>query len=320
MNFRCPLVSICIPCYNQESTIGEAIDSALAQTYPNVEVIVINDGSTDGSSEVIRSYSDRIQTETTPNQGAPRARNRALEISRGTFINFLDGDDLLEPEKISRQLPPLLDDKADLVLCKGYIFGDGKPLRPKKAPLPPPDGMDPFLYALKFGFSTCGPLHRRTLLERVGGFRPDLKRGQETELHLRLTAAGARLAYIEELLHRTRHHHGVRITNTALPADNWLKTHCELADWLEQSPVINLTPDQRHALASNIFKLSIYTWRKGLHTSARCGFSRARALTTRRDFDYPERRWYRMLEPLLGVVALEHSLDLARRVRSLFSN
>jgi glycosyltransferase involved in cell wall biosynthesis len=315
-----PLVSICIPCHNQASTISEAIDSALTQTYPNVEVVVVDDGSTDESLSVIKRYGGRIRWETGPNRGAPVARNRALALSQGEFVNFLDGDDLLEPEKIARQLPLLLNDQADLALSKGYIFGDGKPLRPKKASLPPPGDMDPFLYALKFGFSTCGPLHRRTLLERVGGFRPDLKRGQETELHLRLTAAGARLAYTDELLHRIRNHGEVRITNSPLPKDNWLRTLCELASWLEHSPAVDLTPVRRHALASTIFKLSIYAWRHHLKDSARNGFARARALTPRRDFDYPERRWYRTLEPVLGVTTLEHALDLARRIRSLLIN
>ncbi len=313
-----PLVSICIPCNNQAATVGEAIESSLAQTHPSIEVVVVDDGSTDGSLEVIRGYSDRIRWETGPNLGAPTARNRALALSRGKFINFLDADDLLEPEKIARQLPLLVGDTADIALAPGYIFGDGKPLRPKRAPLPEVGGTDPFLYALKYGFSTCGPLHRRSMLERVGGFRESLRRGQETDLHLRLTAAGARLAYSSELLHRTRHHDGPRITRTELPGGYWLTAMCELADWLESSPVVDFNPTRRHALAGSIFQLSIYSWRHGLRDSARVGFARARALTPRRDFDYRERNWYRALQPLIGETFLERALDSARAVRRIF--
>ncbi len=76
------LVSILIPCYNAERWIGQAIESALGQTWPNKEVIVVDDGSTDGSLEVIKSFGDRIKWETGPNRGGNVARNRLLELSR----------------------------------------------------------------------------------------------------------------------------------------------------------------------------------------------------------------------------------------------
>ena len=78
-----PLVSIIIPCYNAEKYVGEAIESALAQTYPNKEVIVIDDGSTDGSLQVIKSFGHRIRWETGPNRGGSAARNRGIELARG---------------------------------------------------------------------------------------------------------------------------------------------------------------------------------------------------------------------------------------------
>ena len=100
-----PLVSILIPCHNAEAFVADAIESALGQTHPNVEVVVVDDGSTDRSLEVIRSYDGRIRWETGPCRGACAARNRALALSLGEFIQFLDSDDLLLPQKIERQLP-----------------------------------------------------------------------------------------------------------------------------------------------------------------------------------------------------------------------
>jgi glycosyltransferase involved in cell wall biosynthesis len=93
-----PLVSIVMPCFNNEAYVAEAIDSALGQTYDNIEVIVIDDGSTDGSLDIIRSYGDRITWRTGPNEGACAARNKGLALARGEFIKFLDADDILLPE------------------------------------------------------------------------------------------------------------------------------------------------------------------------------------------------------------------------------
>ena len=96
---KTPLVSIVIPCYNAERYVGEAIESALDQTYPHKEVIVIDDGSTDSSLEVIRSFGNHLRWETAPNRGGSAARNRGLELARGELIQFLDADDLLHARK-----------------------------------------------------------------------------------------------------------------------------------------------------------------------------------------------------------------------------
>lgn len=85
-----PLVSIIIPCYNSELYIAEAIECSFNQTYSNVEVIVVDDGSTDRSVEIIKSFGDRIRFEKIDHQGACAARNRGLELSQGEFIQFLD--------------------------------------------------------------------------------------------------------------------------------------------------------------------------------------------------------------------------------------
>ena len=90
-----PRVSILIPCYNGESFVREAIDSALNQTWANVEVVVVDDGSTDNSVDILKSYGDRIICETGPNRGACAARNRAFELSSGDLIQYLDADDKL---------------------------------------------------------------------------------------------------------------------------------------------------------------------------------------------------------------------------------
>src|SRR5437868_11251554 len=97
------LVSILIPCYNAERWVAQAIESALSQTWPEKEVIVVDDGSTDGSLDVIKRFGHLIQWETGPNRGANPTRNRLLELAEGDWLQYLDADDYLMPRKIERQ-------------------------------------------------------------------------------------------------------------------------------------------------------------------------------------------------------------------------
>ncbi len=101
-------VSIVIPCYNAELWVGSALESALAQTWPNREIILVNDGSIDGSLAKARRYEGRgVRIIDQPNRGAAAARNAGLRAADGAFVQFLDADDLLAPDKIERQMDRL---------------------------------------------------------------------------------------------------------------------------------------------------------------------------------------------------------------------
>jgi len=100
-----PLVSILIPAYNAEKWLGAAIASALGQTWPQKEIIVVDDGSTDGTLAVVRQFeSNGVRVVTQANQGAAAARNKAFALSRGDYIQWLDADDLLSPDKVAHQM------------------------------------------------------------------------------------------------------------------------------------------------------------------------------------------------------------------------
>lgn len=111
-----PLVSILIPAYNAQPWIGEAIQSALAQTWPRKEIIVVNDGSTDRTAQIARSYIAQIKLISTENRGLSAAVNCALRICQGDYIQELDADDLLLPDKIERQLAALRDGDSKRIL------------------------------------------------------------------------------------------------------------------------------------------------------------------------------------------------------------
>jgi glycosyltransferase involved in cell wall biosynthesis len=102
-----PVASIIIPCYNAEEYLAEAIQCALDQTCPNCEVIVIDDGSTDGSLEIIKRFGERVRWDSGSNRGGCAARNRGLALARGEWIQFLDADDRISPDKIAAQVQDL---------------------------------------------------------------------------------------------------------------------------------------------------------------------------------------------------------------------
>jgi glycosyltransferase involved in cell wall biosynthesis len=121
-----PLVSIIIPVYNAEAYLAQTIQSALDQTWPNKEILMINDGSTDNSLAIIRQFdSDIIKIYSQENQGASVARNYGLKQAQGEYIQFLDADDLLSPDKIKAQTEVLMDFPGYVGLCGTIHFQDG---------------------------------------------------------------------------------------------------------------------------------------------------------------------------------------------------
>lgn len=120
-----PLVSVLIPCYNAQDYLAETLDSVISQTYRNLEVIIVDDGSTDLSRQILLDYAkkdERIQLFFQPNKGPSAARNKAFEISKGEWIQYLDADDLLNPFKIEGQLSSALECKQKDVVVYGDIY------------------------------------------------------------------------------------------------------------------------------------------------------------------------------------------------------
>lgn len=203
------LVSIIIPCYNNEQYIAEAIESALNQSYPATEVIVVDDGSTDSSLEIIRSYGDRIQYFGQKNQGAPVARNFGLARARGEYVKFLDGDDALLPDCIERQVRQFEDlDPAARAIVTGNVQAIDERgnnagqmiFRPKEK------NESSIYYMLVKNPPTAAPLHRKEYLKQIGGFDPSMIKGQEWDLHLRLALSGVEFIHYPQITYRYRQH------------------------------------------------------------------------------------------------------------------
>jgi glycosyltransferase involved in cell wall biosynthesis len=124
MKKEMPLVSVVIPNFNNSKYIGIAIASVLEQTYKNIEIIVIDDGSTDNSLDSIKSLEGQIKVIASTNNGAASARNLGINASNGSIIAFLDSDDIWDSKKIEKQVSILLTNELDLVYCSGREFGE----------------------------------------------------------------------------------------------------------------------------------------------------------------------------------------------------
>jgi len=139
-----PLVSVIIPVWNGERFLAEAIESVLKQTYAPYEVIIVDDGSTDGSAEVAKSFGALVRYHIQGKKGAATARNHGVELSRGNFIAFLDADDIWVKDKLARQMKIFLDHpELDMVLgqvrqfyssASGVIFNEESEIIPGYVP------------------------------------------------------------------------------------------------------------------------------------------------------------------------------------------
>jgi glycosyltransferase involved in cell wall biosynthesis len=196
------LVSILIPCFNAERWIGQAIESALLQTHASTEIIVVDDGSSDGSLDVIKRFGKRIRWESGPNRGANAARNQLLALARGLWLQYLDADDYLLPDKIERQIAFLdAHPGADIIyspisLVFNYYGARGLAGWERGYIVPIPEPRDPWILLVREHLpQTGGPLCRKSAIKAVGGWKSDQVCCQEYELYLRLLMAGHQFVY-----------------------------------------------------------------------------------------------------------------------------
>ena len=184
-----PLVSVLIPCYNAQAWVADAIRSALDQTWGNKEVIVVDDGSTDRSLEVIRSFAGQIRWATGKNQGSNVARNRLLELSHGEWLQYLDADDYLLPLKIEAQMEVVGSAACDLAVSACPSDRGLRCVPRYHAPW-----LDFMLTDGALG-NNLSNLWRKQAVELAGGWDPAEPVGQEYGLMLRMLKTGVRVAY-----------------------------------------------------------------------------------------------------------------------------
>ena len=201
----CPLVTIITPTYNQADYLPETIESVLAQTYPNIEYLVIDDGSKDETPTVLERYRDRLQVIRQDNMGQSRTINRGVDLARGEIVGYLSSDDVLHSTAVARLVEVLVEDEG--VVC---AFPDSDLIDPtskviKRKVCRPFDASD--LLVRQECYIGPGALYRTEDARIVGGWRPELRLAPDREFWLRLSARG-RFHFVQESLAGYRTHPG----------------------------------------------------------------------------------------------------------------
>ncbi|HWH55183.1 MAG TPA: glycosyltransferase family A protein [Gaiellaceae bacterium] len=194
------LISVMIGAYNAEPYLGEAIESVFAQTHEPLELIVVDDGSDDGTGEVARAYGERLTFVRQERGGNGAARNRALEEARGRLFAFLDADDRFTPRKLELQLAALRAD-ASLDMVFGHVQEFVSPELPPEvqAQIRPPAAVSPWTAPNLM-------LIRRPSFERVGPFATDLRVGVTVDWLARAQEAGLKSHVLPEVVLERRLH------------------------------------------------------------------------------------------------------------------
>lgn len=201
-------VSVIMPAYQSAATIERALTSIASQTLQPLEVIVVDDGSTDGTFEIAHNFADHmngipLKVYRQDNQGPGAARNRALREASATYVAFLDSDDEWLAEKIARSMTVLEAGNYDLVSHDGWEV-HGSEERPLEGSLRFKAAADPFIGLYRRGFiDNCAVVVRRDLVDAVGGFDATLPVGQDFDLQLKILGpTGRRFTVFDDKLVR----------------------------------------------------------------------------------------------------------------------
>jgi len=247
------LVSAIVPVHNRPEMVAEAVASVLAQTYRPIEILLVDDGSTDGTGAVLTDLATRhseIQVITQANAGAGAAREAGRLRARGEFIQYLDSDDRLLPEKFALQVQALRQhpDCGAAYCVTRLIDAEGKVLvEPYKWTGRAIDQLLPALLVDRW-WNTQTPLYRRSVTDAAGEW-PRLRMSEDWAYEARIAAGGVLLTWVPKTLCETRRHDGARLTRAAMDApmiEALASLQTELMRAANLAGVDRRTPEMRH--------------------------------------------------------------------------
>lgn len=219
-----PLVSVIVPAFNAETTLRQSLQSALSGTYENIEIIVVDDGSTDATADSAQQFADaekRMRVHRQPRGGVAAAFNAGLELAEGDYVARLDADDLWHPAKLDRQMELALrdPDAAFIYSFVRYVDGEGRVLADAPTQRFPRHALCRGIYESLVGGNSSA-LMRRSAVAAVGGYDPRLASWEDLLLQLRISARHP-IAFVPEYLV------GYRVRPDSLSAD----PHNMLGSW-----------------------------------------------------------------------------------------
>lgn len=181
-------VSVIVPAYNTERFVAEAIESALGQSVAPLEVIVIDDGSTDRTADVLQKFGPAIAIVTQSNRGLPAARNAGAAMASGYWLAFLDADDLWLPHKLERQLQKAADPRLAMIYTDRFNIGERGILPIVQSAIQPLYSGDIFIPLLMLGnhITASSVTVRNEVFRALGGFAEDLRAAEDWDLWIRL--------------------------------------------------------------------------------------------------------------------------------------
>lgn len=241
-----PLVSVIVPAYNVADYIGDTLNSILAQTFTDYEIIVINDGSpdTEALEKTLAPYLSRIVYLKQENRGVSAARNNGIKTARGSLIAFLDGDDTWLPHYLETQVARIqADPTIDVLYPNVIMFGDSPEAGEEFMTMFPSNGEVTFerLLLQECNVSNCS-IARRESLMRAGLFDEALRSVEDFDLWLRVIKHGGRIAYHRDVLARYRRRSGSLTANPIWLSEHVLKVLAKVRKRQD------LTPSERATL------------------------------------------------------------------------
>ncbi|WP_298737846.1 glycosyltransferase [uncultured Psychrobacter sp.] len=315
-NSGLPLVSVIIPCYNSESYISECIDSILNQDYQNIEIIVVDDGSTDNSINILKKIKD-IDIYSQENSGACVARNKGLKNSRGKYIKFLDSDDFLEPGVIKKQVDLAESLKNNVIVYGDYyiskenckFYGDTFLSYSEQT-----------ASIILSDILTSTPLHQKWMLEKVEGFDERFKNGQEWNLHVRLSSEGFIFHHQKIPIFNYRIHNSIDRISIVKYNDKKTILHEALKiEMTEERLSDNSTGDVGAALSFKYWIIAKKLYRNGYSKEYKIYLKKSKALT--KDFKKYWSLKYSILYRVLGFRLSDRLIrvyDLSRKSENKF--
>lgn len=266
------LVSVIMPAYNVAEYIVESIESVLAQTYTNVELLIIDDGSTDETLDLVQRYGDQVRLISQANAGAAAARNNGAENAKGEWLAFLDSDDIWEADKLERQMG--LVDRFEWSCTDSYFFGhnhDGSVRSSDVSPHTSGEVLPTLVINNFIGTSTV--LIRRAVFLEFGGFDRSLKALEDWDLWVKV-AAKYPLGYIADPVVRYR----VHAKSTSRSTRTTHGYYIEVTERMFKAggPAAHLQSLRKRSLAESYEVLSIISEDMGDYSFAfKCGLKSA---------------------------------------------
>jgi glycosyltransferase involved in cell wall biosynthesis len=271
-----PLVSAVIPVYNGRNYLRQAIESVLHQTYQPIELVVVDDGSTDDSREVLASYGERLSVICQPNRGVASARNAGIRAARGEWVAFLDQDDWWMPEKIERQVRAAAADEAiGLVHADLHHYDDTLGRYVERFSPGGSDHLSGWCYEqllLGNGIFNCTAMVSTAVLQRLGGFNEEMPGNtvQDYELWLRV-ARDSKVAYVPDKLAVYRLHPGQGMWKV----QKYLAAELEVLERFLGDFARLTSPESRARVVQILDELGVAHLDAGDHRQARACFRRA---------------------------------------------